>query len=133
VLTWLLVGPCPVSRSLRSRLTVIRSDADVDAPASSAPHSSLYDLIANIPFESSIASTTTKTGSKTATNPAKKQKIDEGDMAKWKVHLRAGGGGGDAEKWFSVENLRVEEVQREMVFLGETVIQIWQRRDLGPA
>ncbi|KAL7408861.1 hypothetical protein BDY24DRAFT_405114 [Mrakia frigida] len=106
---------------------------DYILPSPSAPMSTLYDLLVNVPLESSIASTTTKVGSTTATNPAKKQKIDANDASQWKAHLRAGGGGGDGEKWFTVQDLRVEEVQREMVFLGETVMQIWQRRDLGPA
>ncbi|CDZ98561.1 spindle pole body protein [Phaffia rhodozyma] len=106
---------------------------DYVEPLPAAPHSTVYDLLINIPYESSSASTTTKVGSATATNPKKKQQLADGlDNPRWKVHLRAGGGGGDGEKWFSIEDLRVDEVQREMVFLGETVLQIWQRRDLGP-
>lgn len=49
----------------------------------------------------------------------------------WKIHARAGGGGGDGEKWFEMQDLRVEEVRKEMVFLGETVVQVWERRDVG--
>jgi U4/U6.U5 tri-snRNP-associated protein 2 len=30
-----------------------------------------------------------------------------------------------------MQDLRVEEVRKEMVFLGETVIQVWERRDLS--
>ena len=48
-------------------------------------------------------STTTKVGSTTATNPAKKQKIDAADASQWKAHLRAGGGGGESEKWFTLQ------------------------------
>jgi U4/U6.U5 tri-snRNP-associated protein 2 len=73
------------------------------APSPNSPISTVYDLLVNIPFESSIASTTTKTGSATATNPSKKAKVDSDDLARWKVHLRAGGGGGEKEKWFSIE------------------------------
>ena len=40
------------------------------------------------------------------------------------MHLRAGGGGGDAEKWFQIQDLIVEEVRKEMIFLGETVLQV---------
>lgn len=40
------------------------------------------------------------------------------------MHLRAGAGGGDQEKWFALQDLEVGEVRKEMVFLGETVIQV---------
>ncbi|KAF9011037.1 hypothetical protein BDQ17DRAFT_1345341 [Cyathus striatus] len=46
----------------------------------------------------------------------------------WKVHLRAAGGGGENEKWFMIQDLIVEETRKEMIFLGETVLQIWERR-----
>ena len=42
----------------------------------------------------------------------------------WKVHLRAGSGGGESEKWFQIQDLIVEEIRKEMIFLGETVIQV---------
>ncbi len=42
----------------------------------------------------------------------------------WKVHLRAGSGGGDSEKWFQVQDLIVEEIRKEMIFLGESVLQV---------
>jgi U4/U6.U5 tri-snRNP-associated protein 2 len=41
----------------------------------------------------------------------------------WKVHLRAGGGGGDKEKWYLIQDLMLEETRKEMIFLGETVLQ----------
>lgn len=46
----------------------------------------------------------------------------------WKAHLRAGAGGGENEKWFLIQDLIVEEIRKEMIFLGETVLQIWERR-----
>lgn len=55
----------------------------------------------------------------------------DGDKAAWKIHVRAGQGGGDDEKWLEMQDLRVEEVRREMVFLGETFIQVWERRDMS--
>jgi U4/U6.U5 tri-snRNP-associated protein 2 len=64
------------------------------------------------------------------TKPTKVNPDEEGHMA-WKIHVRAGQGGGEGEKWFEMQDLRVEEVRREMVFLGETVIQVWERRDLS--
>lgn len=42
----------------------------------------------------------------------------------WKIHLRAGEGGGDNEKWFQIQDLIVEEIRKEMIFLGETVLQV---------
>lgn len=42
----------------------------------------------------------------------------------YKVHLRAGSGGGENEKWFQIQDLIVEEIRKEMIFLGETVIQV---------
>lgn len=41
----------------------------------------------------------------------------------WKVLLRAGSGGGDGEKWYQIQDLIVEETRKEMIFLGETVLQ----------
>ncbi|KAL5495031.1 UBP10 [Sanghuangporus weigelae] len=73
----------------------------------------VYDLIANVVHES-VAGTT-------------RDKVNTA----WKIHLRAGGGGGENEKWFQIQDLIVEEVRKEMIFLGETVIQIWERRDLS--
>jgi U4/U6.U5 tri-snRNP-associated protein 2 len=43
----------------------------------------------------------------------------------WKVHLRAARGGGDNEKWFLIQDLIVEETRKEMIFLGEAVLQVW--------
>jgi hypothetical protein len=80
---------------------------------------SVYDLIANIPHETTSAST--NAGGSGASS--KKNERDEGDTV-WKVHVRAGAGGGDAEKWFALQDLDVTEVRKEMVFLGETVVQV---------
>jgi len=45
--------------------------------------------------------------------------------------LRAAGGGGESEKWFQIQDLIVEETRKEMIFLGESVLQIWERRAEG--
>lgn len=42
----------------------------------------------------------------------------------WKVQLRAGYGTGENEKWFQIQDLIVEEIRKEMIFLGETVIEV---------
>lgn len=79
---------------------------DLDAPPNHPP--TLYDLVANITHES-VAGTTRD----------KKATV-------WKVHLRAGVA--PDEKWFQVQDLIVEETRKEMIFLGESTLQIWERR-----
>lgn len=78
--------------------------SDIDAPPSH--ESTLYDLIANVTHESVAGTARDK------------------EHTVWKVHLRAAGGGGEAEKWFLVHDLFVEEARKEMIFLGETVLQV---------
>ena len=85
----------------------------------------VYDLLSNVTLDSNIAST-----SSAASNKVKTAIDDESHMS-WKIHVRAGQGGDEGEKWFEMQDLRVEEVRREMVFLGETVVQVWERRDLS--
>ncbi|KAI1794009.1 spindle pole body protein [Ganoderma leucocontextum] len=80
----------------------------LDAPASHP--STVYDLIANVTHESAAGTTRDK------------------ESTVWKVHLRAGTGGGDNERWFQIQDLIVEEIRKEMIFLGETILQIWERR-----
>jgi U4/U6.U5 tri-snRNP-associated protein 2 len=99
---------------------------DVDPKPSDSLHS-VYDLLSSVTLNSTTASTTS---SGTGPGVSKKNGTEE-NQASWKIHVRAGQGGGDEEKWFEMQDLRVEEVRREMVFLGETVIQVWERRDLS--
>ncbi|KAG6813990.1 hypothetical protein H0H92_004483 [Tricholoma furcatifolium] len=79
----------------------------VDAPPDNL--STLYDLIANVTHESVAGTTRDK------------------ENTVWKVHLQVSGGGGE-EKWLMIQDLIVEETRKEMIFLGETVLQIWERR-----
>lgn len=79
----------------------------LDTPSTAT--STLYDLVANVTHESVAGTTRDK------------------ENTVWKVHLRAPGGE-NSEKWFQVQDLIVEEVRKEMIFLGETVLQIWERR-----
>lgn len=101
---------------------------DVD-PKPSDPMHTVYDLISNVTLDTTAAST-----SSTGKGPGvtKKDPSDE-EKTTWKIHVRAGQGGGDDEKWFEMQDLRVEEVRKEMVFLGETVIQVWERRGVSAA
>lgn len=94
---------------------------DVD-PKPSDPLHLVYDLLSNVTLNSTVRSTTSKT---------EKQDPSEEGNTSWEIHTRCGRGGGDDEKWFQMQDLRVEAVQPEMVFLGETVVQVWERRDLS--
>ena len=73
-------------------------------PPNSIP--TLYDLIANVTHESVAGTTRDK------------------ENTIWKAHIRAAGGGGDNEKWFMIQDLIVEETRKEMIFLGETILQV---------
>jgi U4/U6.U5 tri-snRNP-associated protein 2 len=75
------------------------------SPAEEHP-SPVYDLIANVIHESVAGTTRDK------------------ENTVWKVQLRAGSGTGEGEKWFQIQDLIVEEIRKEMIFLGETVIQV---------
>lgn len=83
----------------------------VDSPLSDV--STLYDLIANVTHESVAGTTRDK------------------ENTAWKVYLRAAGGGGEVERWYMIQDLIVEETRKEMIFLGEAVLQIWERRNNG--
>ncbi|KIJ66365.1 hypothetical protein HYDPIDRAFT_150786 [Hydnomerulius pinastri MD-312] len=85
----------------------------LDAPSSHPP--TVYDLIANVTHESVAGTTRDK------------------ENTIWKVHLRCGGGGGEGEKWFQIQDLIVEETRKEMIFLGESVLQIWECRNAPAA
>ena len=91
---------CRFSAGFR-RLNIL---SDVDAPPTN--QSTLYDLIANITLESVAGTTRDK------------------ENTQWKICLRAGGAGIDNEKWIAIQDLIVEETRKEMIFLGETVLQV---------
>ena len=80
----------------------------MDAP----PSDELYDLIGNVVHESTAGTTRDKANTV------------------WKVQLRAervedsSNSESADEKWFQLQDLVVEEVQKEMIFLGETVLQV---------
>jgi hypothetical protein len=98
------------SKNVRTRLTYLNNDievirfTDIDVPPDHQPF--LYDLVANVVLDSVAGTARDK------------------EHTVWKVHLRAGGGGGDSEKWFQLQDLIVEEIQKEMIFLGESMLQV---------
>jgi U4/U6.U5 tri-snRNP-associated protein 2 len=97
---------CMHINSLRNFLTVffLMNLLDIETPTEDLP--TLYDLIANVTHESVAGTTRDK------------------ENTAWKAYLRAAGGGGDSERWFMIQDLIVEETRKEMIFLGETVIQV---------
>jgi U4/U6.U5 tri-snRNP-associated protein 2 len=64
----------------------------------------IYDLVANVTQESAAGTTHDK------------------ESTVWKVHVRAGRG--EREQWFQIQDMIVEETRKEMIFLGETVMQV---------
>jgi len=74
---------------------------DLDAPPNHPP--TMYDLIANVTHESTAGTTRDK------------------ENTVYKVHLRAGGTDDD---WYQIQDLIVEKTRKEMIFLGETVLQV---------
>ena len=77
--------------------------ADLDDPSPAV--STLYNLVANITHESMAGTAHEETVWKTHvhTRPAK---------------------AGDEERWFQIQDLIVDEIQSQMVFLGETYLQV---------
>ena len=83
-------------------------------PAGSSTTSTVYDLIANVTHESTAGTTRDK------------------ENTVWKIQLRAGKWGNsgvavndaEGEKWIQLQDLIVEDIRREMIFLGETVLQV---------
>ncbi|KAG9051775.1 hypothetical protein FS842_011043 [Serendipita sp. 407] len=49
----------------------------------------------------------------------------------WRITLRPPpSDAGKEEEWISIQDLIVKKEQKEMILLGETVLQIWERQDL---
>lgn len=77
---------------------------DVD---SSEPVSKIYDLVANITHES-------------AAGTARDESI-------WKAHVHnhaPAGTNANDERWFRIQDLIVEEINKQTVFLGDAYIQV---------
>ncbi|KAG8818389.1 hypothetical protein FRC18_000126 [Serendipita sp. 400] len=73
-----------------------------------------YDLLANITHESTAGTTR-----------------DKANTA-WRITLRPPpSDAGKEEEWISIQDLIVKKEQKEMILLGETVLQIWERQDLN--
>jgi len=78
-----------------------------------ASASTLYDLVANVTHTSSAGTVREDTT--------------------WKVHVHTrqeDQADADKDRWFQIQDLIVEEINRQVVFLGESYIQIWEQRSL---
>ncbi|GAA5922306.1 hypothetical protein JCM1841_001402 [Sporobolomyces salmonicolor] len=85
----------------------------------SQPLSTYYDLVSNITHSSLSGTAKDETQWKTHVH-LRPERDDKGN-------LKAGVKDED-DKWFEVQDLNVEEIQKGMVSLGESYIQIWERR-----
>lgn len=85
-------------------LTAIANLLDV-ADTTSDGTESLYDLIANVSHELLLSSTG-----------------NESHVFRSQILDRA------SDLWFELEGLLVEEVKKDVISTGESVLQIWQRR-----
>jgi len=72
-----------------------------------------YDLVANIVHEAVRG----------------KEDVGEGGEEKkvWKVQVRDRA----REEWVQCQDLFVEKTQRELLYLGESYLQVWERRRHG--
>ncbi|KAI0021938.1 hypothetical protein F4780DRAFT_257677 [Xylariomycetidae sp. FL0641] len=86
----------------------VEPSSDATAPPSGEPI--WYDLVANVTHEAVRA---------------KDDVADAGDERKtWKVQLRDRA----RDEWVTAQDLFVEPAQKELLYLGESYLQIWERR-----
>ncbi|KAG8767016.1 hypothetical protein FRC12_006491 [Ceratobasidium sp. 428] len=84
----------------------------LERPGDTSNSPIIYDLVANVIHESTAGTARDK------------------ESTVWKVHLRAGSG--EREQWLQIQDMIVEDIRKEMIFLGETVMQIWELSSRTP-
>ncbi|KAG8722431.1 hypothetical protein FRC08_002412 [Ceratobasidium sp. 394] len=84
----------------------------LERPGDTSNSPIIYDLVANVVHESTAGTARDK------------------QSTVWKVHLRAGSG--EREQWLQIQDMIVEDIRKEMIFLGETVLQIWELSSRSP-
>lgn len=92
--------------------------ADVESTASVAEY---YDLVSNIPSDASVGTAREQTAWKAHVHmrpPRDARGRLEGDLTE------------DSEKFFEIEDVFVNEIEKALVPLGPAYVQIWQRRSL---
>jgi U4/U6.U5 tri-snRNP-associated protein 2 len=80
-----------------------------------------YDLVSNITHDSNAGTAREETSWKTHVHlrpPRDERGRLEGDLTE------------DDERWFQLEDLNVQEIEKALVPLGPAYIQIWRRRSL---
>ncbi|EGG09003.1 uncharacterized protein MELLADRAFT_84272 [Melampsora larici-populina 98AG31] len=85
------------------------------------PIERLYDLLANVTYSSTA-------GTAKEDSQWKVQVHTRSVNEKQEEELKANSLKPNEEKWFQIQDLIVEEINRQMVFLGESYIQVWERR-----
>lgn len=98
--------------------TIVTFDArnlDMSPYVEPSPHHSLgepiwYDLVANIVHE--------------AVRGREDSVEGEAEKHTWKVQLRDRG----RDEWVQVQDLFVEKTQKELLYLGESYLQVWEKR-----
>lgn len=103
---------------------------------SDAPLSCVYDLVSNITHEATAGTVRENAIWRAQAHTSLDgEPLPEGDgteMQEANGLSEANGSRKREEKWFQMQDLVVEEINRQMIFLSETYIQIWRRKD-GPA
>ncbi|KAG8745517.1 hypothetical protein FRC10_007864 [Ceratobasidium sp. 414] len=84
----------------------------LERPGDTSNSPIIYDLVANVIHESTAGTARDK------------------ESTVWKIHLRAGSG--EREQWLQIQDMIVEDIRQEMIFLGETVMQIWELSSKSP-
>lgn len=83
---------------------------DIGAATDTAPPlSAVYNLLANVTHEA-LAGT-----------------VRERSVWRCQVHTREQTADPGSERWFELQDLHVDEVNKEVLFLGETYVQVWER------
>ena len=95
----------------------LSTDPDVQPPAPGEPTiGTVYNLLSNITHEATPGT------------------VRENSVWRSQVHTRSDGAAHTAEpapedRWFQMQDLIMDEVNKQMLFLGESYIQIWERKD----
>lgn len=110
---------------------------DVDDP-SLTPLSALYDMVSNITHEATPGTVRENSVWRSQVHtsldgePINPSSTSTATAQPGRGTAGNGQAGGEAEKaeekWFQIQDLIVEDINRQMIFLGETYIQVWKRR-----
>ncbi|SGZ33429.1 BQ5605_C041g11964 [Microbotryum silenes-dioicae] len=80
-----------------------------------------YDLVSNITHSSAAGTAREETTWKVNVHLRTQRDLETGKLSR-------PGKGDDDEKWYAIQDLIVEEINQQLIPLGESYIQIWERR-----